>query len=201
MGQERYPDICYKKTIIPMQEKQYYCPSGYILKGTKCTKTLKEEPKKEYTCPYYLLATYDTRYGLCTYTPLNKRCATGEFVVESYSNGAAKCGYKPTILYTCPDGKASLYNITCNTEIEKEASYETRCLDGYNQENNLCTKIEYEVPSYSIGCENGFQLINKICVKTIAYNANEYLNCPSEYNLVDGRCIKYEVMEPLKYYE
>ena len=202
MGKDREVDICYKYTKIPVSIQKYYCPNGYTLYGTKCRSTTSTSARVDYLCDKGYGGNYNKSDGLCHYMTLTTTCSPGAWIVERYSNKMVKCVSYPTLIYSCDDGSITK-TPTCSTTDEIDANYLMGCSGEYklDQVNDVCVKTEYDVPSYTISCKNGYKLVNDHCVRTISKKAYQNTSCANGYEFIDNRCIKYDIQEPIQYYE
>ena len=199
MMEDKYPDICYKESIVPVTIQQYYCPRGYTLSDTKCIKSDASNAKEGYMCS--MNGIYNSRTGLCHLIGVFSSCPAGTWHYSGSGNYRTCVSY-PTKYYECSDGM-SLNNDKCVTTEIIDASYIRGCdgNDKITDDGLSCIKTEYVVPSYDYYCDSGYELTNLGCVKTIYGVIGENVYCETGYEMVSDKCIIYDRMDPVKVYK
>ena len=154
----------------------YYCESGYVLNGTKCTKT--ETKNATGKCPQgFSAGAWDYDYCTTEIDPEEEyRCIdkmgykASDAVLDSKTND---CYYKKDYpesnpLYCSSHGRV-YYNGYCY-KAKFKAEFITYCAGGANvNSSGMCDLKMKKVFS----CENGWKLENKKCTKTIVVDAKK----------------------------
>ena len=154
----------------------YYCESGYVLNGTKCTKT--ETKNATGRCPQgYSAGAWDYDYCKTEIDPEEEyRCIDkmgykeSEAVLDSTTND---CYYRKAYaesdpLYCSSHGKV-YYNGYCYYAKFK-AEFITFCAGGANvNSSGMCELSMKKV----FNCEDGWTLENKKCTKTTVVDAKK----------------------------
>lgn len=154
----------------------YYCESGYVLNGTKCTKT--ETKNATGRCPQgYSAGAWD--YDYCT-TEIDVEY---EYVCEDHDNGYYK-GSSAVLdedtgkCYYIKDGRSEERYCTMHGRVYYEgycyhasfdANYVKYCPSGTLNSSGMCELKMKKV----FNCENGWTLENKKCTKTIVVDAKK----------------------------
>ena len=154
----------------------YYCESGYVLNGTKCTKT--ETKNATGRCPQgFSAGAWD--YDYCT-TEID---AEYEYVCEDHDNGHYK-GSSAVLdedtgkCYYIKDGRSEERYCTMHGRVYYEgycyyASFDANnvkyCPSGTLNSSGMCELKMKKVFS----CENGWTLENKKCTKTTVVDAKK----------------------------
>ena len=157
----------------------YYCESGYVLNGTKCTKT--ETKNATGRCPQgYSAGAWDYDYCKTEIDPEEEeyRCTDkmgykeSEAVLDSTTND---CYYRKDYAVSDPDNCSRYghgrvyYNGYCYFATFK-AELVTYCAGGANvNSSGMCELKMKKVFS----CENGWTLENKKCTKTTVVDAKK----------------------------
>ena len=162
-------------------KKEYTCPEGYTLEGTKCITEMAVNQK----CPP--MTKHDN--GMCImlddYTEGLKTCnkttiiiddtqieASGEYYKE---NNEEYCGYYPQEFSQndCSEEVGVWSNNKCYTKVIKN-NYTTSCSDEYMYYSNTDLQNKFGISGNS-GCYGIFKRIK---------------SCQDDYVLTDGKCIK-----------
>ena len=154
----------------------YYCESGYVLNGTKCTKT--ETKNATGRCPQgFSAGAWD--YDYCT-TELDVEY---RYVCEDQNNGQYK-GSSAVLdedtgkCYYIKDGRDEERYCTMHGRVYYEgycyhasfgAKYDKYCPSGTLNSSGMCELKTKKV----FNCENGWTLKNKKCTKTIVVDAKK----------------------------
>ena len=154
----------------------YYCESGYVLNGTKCTKT--ETKNATGRCPQgYSAGAWD--YDYCT-TEIDVEY---RYVCEDQNNGQYK-GSSAVLdedtgrCYYIKDGRNEERYCTMHGRVYYEgycyhasfdAKYVKYCPSGTLNSSGMCELKTKKV----FNCENGWTLKNKKCTKTIVVDAKK----------------------------
>ena len=156
----------------------YYCESGYVLNGTKCTKT--ETKNATGRCPQgYSAGAWDYDYCKTEIDPEEEyRCIDkmgykeSEAVLDSTTN---YCYYRKDYAVSDPTNCSShghgrvYYNGYCYYA-KYEAEFITYCAGGANvNSSGMCDLRMKKV----FNCENGWTLENKKCTKTTVVDAKK----------------------------
>ena len=151
-----------KSTYNPIIKKEYYCPIGYLLNGTTCTKTETIMAQKEYYC--------------ITGTLSGSRCIT-----ESYFSTHTE--------YTCPFGYTkSGYNKCQKTGTSYNYSKCGSLSATYSYATNMCYQEINATPKES--CYTGYYLRGNRCVREWSTMAQYNYTCPYGYKLNINTCQK-----------
>ena len=154
----------------------YYCESGYVLNGTKCTKT--ETKNATGNCPQgFNAGAWDYDYCTTEIDPEEEyRCIDkmgykeSEAVLDSTTND---CYYRKDYaesnpIYCSSHGRV-YYNGYCYYAKFK-AEFITYCAGGVNvNSNGMCDLKMKKI----FNCEDGWTLKNKKCTKTIVVDAKK----------------------------
>ena len=154
----------------------YYCESGYVLNGTKCTKT--ETKNATGRCPQgFSAGAWD--YDYCT-TEIDVEY---KYVCEDQDNGYYK-GSSAVLdedtgkCYYIKDGRSEERYCTLHGRVYYEgycyhasfdANYVKYCPSGTLNSSGMCELKMKKV----FNCENGWTLENKKCTKTIVVDAKK----------------------------
>ena len=202
MGEKKYPDLCYKKTIIPTITK-YTCKYGYTLENNKCIKTETISPTPTYVCENGGI--YNQSDGLCHLMALVKAC-TGIWRID-YGNKTTgyRCVANPYLFYDCPTDTIKSGNICIKTE-ELDAELKNVCPSDknytINEERTECTFTEATTPSYIIRCgTEGYTFKDNYCTKTTTIKANKRTYCNDGYDYKDNKCRKYDIQDLIESYD
>ena len=156
----------------------YYCESGYVLNGTKCTKT--ETKNATGRCPQgFSAGAWDYDYCTTEIDPEEEyRCIDkmgykeSEAVLDSTTN---YCYYRKDYAVSDPTNCSShghgrvYYNGYCYYA-KYEAEFITYCAGGANvNSSGMCDLRMKKV----FNCENGWTLENKKCTKTTVVDAKK----------------------------
>ena len=156
----------------------YYCESGYVLNGTKCTKT--EIKNATGRCPQgFSAGAWDYDYCTTEIDPEEEyRCIDkmgykeSEAVLDSTTN---YCYYRKDYAVSDPTNCSShghgrvYYNVYCYYA-KYEAEFITYCAGGANvNSSGMCDLRMKKV----FKCENGWKLENKKCTKTTVVDAKK----------------------------
>ena len=154
----------------------YYCESGYVLNGTKCTKT--ETKNATGVCPQgYSARAWDNDYCTTEIDPEEEyRCIdkngykASDAVLDSVTNDCYyKKDYPESNPIYCSNHGRVYYNGYCYYAKFK-AEFITYCAGGVNvNSSGMCDLRMNKV----FNCENGWTLENKKCTKTIVVDAKK----------------------------
>ncbi len=154
----------------------YYCESGYVLNGTKCTKT--ETKNATGVCPQgYSAGAWDNDYCTTEIDPEEEyRCIdkngykASDAVLDSVTNDCYyKKDYPESNPIYCSNHGRVYYNGYCYYAKFK-AEFITYCAGGANvNSSGMCDLRMKKV----FNCENGWTLENKKCTKTIVVDAKK----------------------------
>lgn len=154
----------------------YYCESGYVLNGTKCTKT--ETKNATGVCPQgYSAGAWDNDYCTTEIDPEEEyRCIdkngykASDAVLDSVTNDCYyKKDYPESNPFYCSNHGRVYYNGYCYYA-KFNAEFITYCPGGANvNSSGMCDLRMKKV----FNCENGWTLENKKCTKTIVVDAKK----------------------------
>ncbi len=154
----------------------YYCESGYVLNGTKCTKT--ETKNATGVCPQgFSAGAWDNDYCTTEMDPEEEyRCIdkngykASDAVLDSVTNNCYyKKDYPESNPIYCSNHGRVYYNGYCYYAKFK-AEFITYCAGGANvNSSGMCDLRMKKV----FNCENGWTLENKKCTKTIVVDAKK----------------------------
>lgn len=154
----------------------YYCESGYVLNGTKCTKT--ETKNATGVCPQgYSAGAWDNDYCTTEIDPEEEyRCIdkngykASDAVLDSVTNDCYyKKDYPESNPIYCSNHGRVYYNGYCYYA-KFNAEFITYCPGGANvNSSGMCDLRMKKV----FNCENGWTLENKKCTKTIVVDAKK----------------------------
>lgn len=154
----------------------YYCESGYVLNGTKCTKT--ETKNATGVCPQgYSAGAWDNDYCTTEIDPEEEyRCIdkngykASDAVLDSVTNNCYyKKDYPESNPIYCSNHGRVYYNGYCYYA-KFNAEFITYCPGGANvNSSGMCDLRMKKV----FNCENGWTLENKKCTKTIVVDAKK----------------------------
>lgn len=154
----------------------YYCESGYVLNGTKCTKT--ETKNATGVCPQgFSAGAWDNDYCTTEMDPEEEyRCIdkngykASDAVLDSVTNNCYyKKDYPESNPIYCSNHGRVYYNGYCYYA-KFEAEFITYCPGGANvNSSGMCDLRMKKV----FNCENGWTLENKKCTKTIVVDAKK----------------------------
>lgn len=154
----------------------YYCESGYVLNGTKCTKT--ETKNATGVCPQgFSAGAWDNDYCTTEMDPEEEyRCIdkngykASDAVLDSVTNNCYyKKDYPESNPIYCSNHGRVYYNGYCYYA-KFNAEFITYCAGGANvNSSGMCDLRMKKV----FNCENGWTLENKKCTKTIVVDAKK----------------------------
>ena len=154
----------------------YYCESGYVLNGTKCTKT--ETKNATGRCPQgFSAGAWDYDYCTTEIDPEEEyRCIdkmgykASEAVLDSTTNDCYyRKDYRESNPIYCSSHGRVYYNGYCYYAKYK-AEFITYCAGGVNvNSSGMCDLKMKKV----FNCENGWTLENKKCTKTTVVDAKK----------------------------
>ena len=155
----------------------YYCENGYVLNGTKCTKT--ETKNATGRCPQgFSAGAWDYDYCTTEIDPEEEfRCMdqsgykASEAVLDST---ATYCYYRKDYAVSDPDdcsryGHGRVYYNGYCYFAKKEANKVKYCPSGTLNSSGMCELSMKKV----FNCDNGWTLENKKCTKTTVVDAKK----------------------------
>jgi len=140
----------------------YSCPTGYILNGASCEKTISISATVSYLCPA-------------------GATLSGSSCITTTSTPA-------TVNYSCPPG-ATQSGGSCYTSTSFPATVNYQCPSGYSLSGTQCTKTTTSTtsPTVSYSCAAGWTLSGTNCTSVTATTPSS--TCPSGSTYSGGVCV------------
>lgn len=173
------------------KEVVYYCDSGYVLEGTKCTKTEKKISEIIYSCSSpYSLSIDDKCIDITKKTDLVKVCAEYKGYKGVIAQGSPLCFYHDI-------GPGSSYQECVSIHNSQEVGqYNGRCYEFKKMKDDNSNNLIIS------SCPEGYTEFrpstssNPVCGKSV--NAKKTYACPSGYHLSGKNCLKTVTVDAKK---